>query len=61
MKYAEETGYSFQEEKEDLLKFWIEGVYIDASYVAAGIMAASQCPSFLKERFRKSIRSVIRE
>ncbi len=53
MKYEEETGVKLSGEKEDLLKFWIEGVYIDASYVAAGIMAASQCPSFLKERFKR--------
>ena len=39
MKFEEETGVSLSKEQEDLLKFWIEGVYIDASYVAAGIMS----------------------
>ena len=51
MKYEDETGVALSKEKEDLLKFWIEGVYIDASYVAAGIVAAYQCPSYLKDRF----------
>lgn len=51
MKYEEENGVKLSNEKEDLLKFWIEGIYVDASYVAAGIMAAVQCPNYLKERF----------
>ena len=52
MKYNEELGLELSKEKEDLLKFWIEGVYIDASYVAAGIIAATQCPNYLKDRFK---------
>ena len=52
MKYEDETGVILSQEKEDLLKFWIEGVYIDASYIAAGIIASTQCPSYLKERFQ---------
>ena len=51
MKFEEETGVSLSKEQEDLLKFWIEGVYIDAAYVAAGIIGATQCPNYLKERF----------
>ena len=51
MKFEEETGVSLSKEQEDLLKFWIEGVYVDASYVAAGIIGATQCPNYLKERF----------
>ncbi len=39
--------------KEDLLKFWIEGVYVDAAYVAAGITAAYQCPDYLRGKFKK--------
>ena len=54
MKYEKEKGAELSKEKEDLLKFWIEGVYIDASYVAAGITAALQCPGFLRERFTKT-------
>ena len=52
MKYQEEVGTELSKDKEDLLKFWIEGVYVDSSYVAAGITAASQCPNFLKDRFK---------
>ena len=51
MKFEEETGVSLSKEQEDLLKFWIEGVYIDAAYIAAGIISATQCPNYLKERF----------
>ncbi|MFI3212263.1 MAG: transcriptional regulator [Eubacteriales bacterium] len=40
-------------EKEDIMKLWIEGVYISATYVAAGFKAACQCPEFLKDRFKK--------
>lgn len=40
-------------EKEDIMKLWIEGVYIGASYVAAGLVSAYQCPWYLKERVRK--------
>lgn len=30
----------------------IKGIYIGAAYVAAGLVAAYQCPSYLKERFK---------
>ena len=50
MKYENEIA-KLSKEKEDLLQFWIEGVYIDGSYIAAGIIASIQCPSYLKERF----------
>lgn len=33
------------------VKFYISGLYIDASYISAGIVSAYQCPEFLKERF----------
>ena len=51
MKYEEENGVKLSSEKEDLMKFWIEGIYIDGAYVAAGIAAAYQCPNYLRERF----------
>lgn len=57
MIYSEETGQELSKDKEDLLKFWIEGIYIDSSYIAAGIIAATQCPSYLKDRF-KSVSSL---
>lgn len=42
-------------EQEDMAKLWIEGVYIGAAYLAAGIAAAWQDPEFLKARFRKNV------
>ncbi|MCI8959397.1 MAG: transcriptional regulator [Lachnospiraceae bacterium] len=41
-------------EKEDIMKIWIDGVYVGASYVAAGIMAACQCPDYLKDKFARA-------
>ncbi|WP_058486184.1 hypothetical protein [Defluviitalea phaphyphila] len=53
---ATEEGAKISKEKKDLLKLWIEGVYIPASYLAAGITAAYQCPEFLRTRFKNVIR-----
>ncbi|MFJ7919496.1 transcriptional regulator [Lysinibacillus fusiformis] len=50
--HSTENGARLSKEKEDILKLWIEGVYVDASYVAAGIVSAYQCPEYLKESFR---------
>ncbi|WP_425448063.1 hypothetical protein [Dethiothermospora halolimnae] len=51
--YVSEKGMAkLSKEKEDLLKLWIEGVYVDAAYVAAGLVAAYQCPSYLKDIFK---------
>ncbi|MCX7746220.1 MAG: transcriptional regulator [Clostridia bacterium] len=47
-----EEGVMLSKEKEDILKLWIEGVYVDASYIAAGIAAAYQCPEYLRESFK---------
>jgi hypothetical protein len=41
--------------EENVMRFWIEGVYIPAAYVAAGITAAWQCPEYLKEKFRRNV------
>ncbi len=51
MTMLENGVVSLSQEKEDVLKLWIEGVYIGAAYEAAGIVAAWQCPEYLKERF----------
>lgn len=51
MKIAESGLPEF--EKEELIKFWIEGIYIEGAYVAAGITAAYQCPEYLRKRFKK--------
>lgn len=47
-----EDGVKLSQEKEDILKLWIEGVYVGASYVAAGVVAAYQCPEYLREAFK---------
>jgi len=47
-----EHGVQLSKEKEDILKLWIEGVYIGAAYVAAGIISACQCPEYLRENFK---------
>jgi hypothetical protein len=39
----------------DIQKLWIEGVYVGAAYVAAGLAAAYQCPQFLKEKKFKPV------
>lgn len=43
------------QEKEDIMKLWIDGVYVGSSYVAAGITAACQCPEYLKKIFRRNV------
>ncbi len=52
MILSEEGQAELSKEKEDILKLWIEGVYIESSYVAAGIVAAYQCPDYLRENFK---------
>lgn len=47
-----EAGVELSKQKEDILKLWIEGVYVDAAYVAAGLVAAYQCPLYLREIFK---------
>jgi hypothetical protein len=36
------------------MKLWLEGIYIDASYVAAGLVASYQCPEYLKTKFKNT-------
>jgi len=50
---ALDDGATLSKEEEDILKLWLEGVYIDASYVAAGLVAAYQCSDYLNERFKR--------
>ncbi|MDP4180322.1 MAG: transcriptional regulator [Bacillota bacterium] len=55
---TEDGGVRVSNAKEDILKLWIQGVYVDASYVAAGLVAAYQCPEYLKEcSFRNTSRN----
>ncbi len=54
LKINEEDMVELSREKEDIMKLWIDGVYVGAAYVAAGLVAAYQCPEFLKNRFVKT-------
>ncbi|TYQ16973.1 UNVERIFIED_CONTAM: hypothetical protein Cloal_3563 [Acetivibrio alkalicellulosi] len=49
---TENGGVKVSDAKENVLKLWIQGVYVDASYVAAGLVGAYQCPEYLKEYFK---------
>ena len=48
---ATDEGAEISQDKKDILKLWLEGIYIPASYVAAGIVSAYQCPEFLRTHF----------
>ncbi len=52
----EDGKLEFSTDRDDFMKFWIYGVYIGAAYVAAGIVAAYQCPNFLTARFGGKIK-----
>lgn len=43
----------FPKGMENDVKFWMKGVYIGAEFVAAGIVAACQCPNYLKTYLKK--------
>lgn len=53
MCLTQQDTVELSEEKEDVMQLWMEGVYIGAAFVAAGFVAACQCPEFLKDRFKK--------
>ncbi|MDR1701943.1 MAG: transcriptional regulator [Sporomusaceae bacterium] len=57
MTLNEDGGVELSKLKEDIMKFWIEGVYIGSAYVAAGLVAAYQCPEFLREIFKNANRN----
>lgn len=54
MEINEQGAAQLSEDKKDLLKFWINGVYIGAAYVAAGLCAAYQCPAYLRKHFKRT-------
>ncbi|VBB09017.1 Hypothetical protein LUCI_4303 [Lucifera butyrica] len=54
MTLNEAGAAELSQEKEDIMRLWLEGVYIGSSYVAAGIVAAWQCPEFLRELFKNA-------
>lgn len=54
MVINENNAVELSKEKEDIMKLWIDGVYVGAAYVAAGIVSAYQCQEYLKDRFGKA-------
>ncbi len=55
MHMTEQNTAELSGEKEDIMKLWIDGVYIGAAYVAAGLVSAYQSPEYLKEVFKKNV------
>ena len=41
--------------EEDIMRFWIQGCYIPASYISAGAWAAFNCPEYLREKHRRNV------
>lgn len=56
MVMGENQTAELSKEKEDIMKLWIDGVYVGAAYVAAGIVSACQCPEYLKSKFGPGVR-----
>jgi hypothetical protein len=54
MRVTDNNNVAFSDAKEDVMRLWIEGVYINGAYVAAGFRAATQCPEFLKDHFNRT-------
>ncbi len=55
MTLTENNLAEMSQAKQDIMKLWIDGVYVGAAYVAAGIVAAYQDPEYLKMIFRHNI------
>lgn len=54
MKVSENNSAEMSDAKEDIMRLWIEGVYINGAYIAAGFRAACQCPEYLKDHFNRT-------
>lgn len=54
MKLTDDNNAQLSGDREDIMRLWIEGVYINGAYVAAGFRAACQCPQFLKDHFNRT-------
>lgn len=52
-KYDEGNQGEFY--KTDRKVVWLEGIYIEASYIAAGLVAACQCPKYLQQYFKNKV------
>ena len=55
MVMNEDDSVELSGEAEDVMKLWIDGVYVGAAYVAAGLVAAYQSPEYLKEKFGRGV------
>lgn len=55
MVMNEDESVELSNEAEDVMKLWIDGVYVGAAYVAAGLVAAYQSPEYLKEKFGRGV------
>ncbi|MBQ2982925.1 MAG: transcriptional regulator [Lachnospiraceae bacterium] len=49
-----EGGAELSKAREDIMKLWLEGVFVGASYVAAGMVAAWQSPEYLRTIFKNT-------
>ena len=56
MVMGENQTAELSKEKEDIMKLWIDGVYVGAAYVAAGVVAACQCSEYLKSKFGPGVK-----
>ncbi len=50
----EQGGAELSKAREDVMKLWLEGVFVGASYVAAGMVAAWQSPEYLRTIFKNT-------
>ena len=55
MLVTEDNVVELSKEKEDIMKLWIDGVYIGAAFIAAGLVSAYQSADYLKEKFRRNV------
>lgn len=51
MQMNEDGNVELSKAREDVMKLWIEGIYVGAAYAAAGLVAAYQCPEYLREHY----------
>ena len=51
MQMTEDGNVELSKAREDVMKLWIEGIYVGAAYAAAGLVAAYQCPDYLREHY----------
>lgn len=57
MMLSEDNTAALSDAKEDIMKLWIDGVYVGAAYVAAGLAATWQCPEYIKTTYKRNVDS----